>query len=35
MAVYGYARVSTADQDLSIQVDALNGLTVDVHRIEA
>ena len=34
MAVYGYARVSTTDQDLSIQIDALKGSGCTVVRAE-
>ena len=34
MAVYGYARVSTADQDLSVQIAALRAAGCDVIRSE-
>lgn len=34
MAVYGYARVSTTDQDLSIQTEALKGAGCTVVRAE-
>lgn len=35
MAVYGYARVSTTDQDLSVQIAALRAAGCDVIRSEA
>lgn len=34
MAVYGYARVSTTDQDLSLQIAALQAAGCDVVRSE-
>ena len=34
MAIYGYARASTVDQDVSIQVDALRAAGCEVIRSE-
>ncbi len=34
MAIYGYARVSTTDQDLSLQVEALKAVGCEVVRSE-